>query len=137
MNAASKPVPREVRLQAQSPWRRVAVEFIRSPTAVVGLVALLIIVLVAVRGTGVDHPHVRVFDAGGGSAGGVVRQAENRDVAGVDRRGTALGVLALFGRQRDQREVSAALQPLVNLQAGGALVAVDENHWKGHGWVLV
>ncbi|MFK3795537.1 MULTISPECIES: ABC transporter permease [unclassified Pseudomonas] len=48
MNAVSRPVPRDARLQAQSPWRRVAVEFVSSPTAVVGLIALLIIVLVAV-----------------------------------------------------------------------------------------
>ena len=48
MNAASKPVPSHVGLQAQSPWRRVAVEFISSPTAVVGLLVLVLIVLVAV-----------------------------------------------------------------------------------------
>lgn len=48
MNAASKPVPSHVGLQAQSPWRRVAVEFISSPTAIVGLLVLVLIVLVAV-----------------------------------------------------------------------------------------
>ncbi len=37
-----------VRLQTQSPWRRVSVEFMNSPTAVVGLLVLLAIVLVAV-----------------------------------------------------------------------------------------
>lgn len=48
MNAASKPAPANVGLQAQSPWRRVALEFISSPTAVVGLLVLVLIVLVAV-----------------------------------------------------------------------------------------
>lgn len=48
MNAASKPVPSHVGLQAQSPWRRVALEFISSPTAFVGLLVLVLIVLVAV-----------------------------------------------------------------------------------------
>jgi peptide/nickel transport system permease protein len=48
MNAASKPVPSHVGLQAQSPWHRVAVEFISSPTAVIGLLVLVLIVLVAV-----------------------------------------------------------------------------------------
>lgn len=48
MNAASKPAPANVGLQAQPPWRRVAVEFISSPTAVVGLLVLVLIVLVAV-----------------------------------------------------------------------------------------
>ncbi|TDV58261.1 peptide/nickel transport system permease protein [Pseudomonas graminis] len=48
MNAASKPVPSHVGLQAQSPWRRVVLEFISSPTAVVGLLVLVLIMLVAV-----------------------------------------------------------------------------------------
>lgn len=48
MSAVEKASMASVRLQAQSPWRRVAVEFMSSPTAVVGLLVLLIIVLVAV-----------------------------------------------------------------------------------------
>lgn len=48
MNAVQKALPPSVRLQAQPPWRRVAVEFMNSPTAVVGLLVLLAIVLVAV-----------------------------------------------------------------------------------------
>ena len=48
MNTLAKKIPDSVRLQTQSPWRRVAVEFISSPTAVVGLLVLLVIVLVAV-----------------------------------------------------------------------------------------
>jgi len=48
MNTLAKKIPDSVRLQTQSPWRRVAVEFMSSPTAVVGLLVLLVIVLVAV-----------------------------------------------------------------------------------------
>ncbi|QZP31105.1 ABC transporter permease [Pseudomonas sp. DR48] len=48
MNAIQKTTSLNVRLQAQSPWRRVFVEFKGSPTAVVALLALLAIVVVAV-----------------------------------------------------------------------------------------
>lgn len=47
MNAVSRPVVSPIGLQAQSPWRRVAVEFMGSPTAVIGLLVLVVIVLVA------------------------------------------------------------------------------------------
>ncbi|WP_122586033.1 ABC transporter permease [Pseudomonas viridiflava] len=47
MNAISKTATASVGLQAQSPWRRVAVEFTRSPSAMLGLVILMIIILVA------------------------------------------------------------------------------------------
>jgi len=47
MNAIPKTATASVGLQAQSPWRRVAVEFTRSPSAMLGLVVLMIIILVA------------------------------------------------------------------------------------------
>ncbi|QXG35416.1 ABC transporter permease [Pseudomonas viridiflava] len=47
MNAIPKTATASVGLQAQSPWRRVAVEFTRSPSAMLGLVILMIIILVA------------------------------------------------------------------------------------------
>ena len=45
---------------------------------------------------------------------------------GVDGLGAARGVAALGRRQRQQAQVVAALEPFMDLQAGGALVAVDE-----------
>jgi hypothetical protein len=33
----------------------------------------------------------------------------------------------MFGRQLQQAQVGAPRQPLAHLQAGGALVAIDEN----------
>jgi peptide/nickel transport system permease protein len=48
MSAIEKASLARVRLQTQSPWRRVAAEFMGSKTAVVGLLVLVIIVLVAV-----------------------------------------------------------------------------------------
>jgi hypothetical protein len=63
----------------------------------------------------------------------VVRQAEDHQVGGVEQLGPGGGVLAAFGRDRQQLEVRAADQPLADLQAGGAGLAVDENpgltHW--------
>ena len=47
MNAISKTATASVGLQTQSPWRRVTVEFTRSPSAMLGLVILMIIILVA------------------------------------------------------------------------------------------
>lgn len=48
MSAVEKALPTRVPLQAQSPWRRVAVEYMNSPMAVAGLVVLVAIVLVAI-----------------------------------------------------------------------------------------
>ncbi len=47
MIAVLKTSTASLRLQTQSPWRRVSVEFMNSPTAVFGLLVLLAIVLVA------------------------------------------------------------------------------------------
>ncbi|EPN35085.1 binding-protein-dependent transport systems inner membrane component, partial [Pseudomonas syringae pv. actinidiae ICMP 18807] len=47
MNVTAKVAPANTLLQAQSPWRRVIVDFMSSTTAVVGLLLLLVIVLVA------------------------------------------------------------------------------------------
>ncbi|AZG86690.1 ABC transporter permease [Pseudomonas syringae pv. pisi str. PP1] len=47
MNVIEKAPIGSTLLQAQSPWRRVLTEFFSSPTAVTGLVVLLLIVLVA------------------------------------------------------------------------------------------
>ncbi|MBN3467571.1 ABC transporter permease [Pseudomonas savastanoi pv. phaseolicola] len=48
MNVIEKAPIGSTLLQAQSPWRRVLTEFFSSPTAVTGLMVLLVIVLVAV-----------------------------------------------------------------------------------------
>lgn len=47
MNVIAKVAPANTLLQAQSPWRRVIVDFMSSSTAVVGLLLLLVIVLLA------------------------------------------------------------------------------------------
>ncbi|MCY1196742.1 hypothetical protein D9M72_80920 [compost metagenome] len=91
----------------------------------------------AMRRTGVDHADRRVDDGGRRLARGLVGQAQDGDVAGVDRLGAALRVLALRLGQRQQPQVGAAVQALMDLQAGGALVAVDENKGMGHGAVFL
>ena len=55
------------------------------------------------------------------------------DVAAVDRLGAAAGVLAVRFGQGQQLQIRAAAQAVVDLQAGGALVAINENEgWIGH-----
>lgn len=59
----------------------------------------------AVRRTRIDHPNGGVFDARYSVACGLVGQAENRDVAGVDDFGATLRILAMFGAERDKPQV--------------------------------
>ena len=88
----------------------------------------------AVGRAGVDHAHGGVVDGGDCFAGGSVGQAQDGDVAAVDGFGAAGGVLAVGLGQRQQLQVGAAVQALVDLQAGGALVAVNKNKGLGsHG----
>lgn len=80
----------------------------------------------AVRRTRIDYPNVGVYDARYSVACGLVGQAENRDVAGVDDFGATLRILAVFGAERDDPHIGPVAQTLMDLQSGGALVAVDE-----------
>ncbi|MNP23424.1 hypothetical protein D3C76_1161340 [compost metagenome] len=86
----------------------------------------------AVRRTGVDHPHLRVVDRCHGFTSGVVGQAQQGDVGAVDGLAAALRVFALGLGQGEQAQVAAALQAGMDLQAGGALVAVDEDNRSVH-----
>ncbi|MCY1435181.1 hypothetical protein D9M71_512670 [compost metagenome] len=86
----------------------------------------------AVRRAGVDHPHLWVVDCGHGLAGGVVGQAQQGDVGAVDRFAAALRVLALGLGEGQQAKIATALQAGMDLQACGALVAVDENNRGVH-----
>jgi hypothetical protein len=65
-------------------------------------------------------------------ARGAIGQAEDRDVAGVDGFGATPGILALRRGKRDEFQIGPAAKPFVNLQPGGALVAVDENKGRAH-----
>ncbi|MNP51924.1 hypothetical protein D3C76_1462790 [compost metagenome] len=85
------------------------------------------------RRTGVDHPHVRVDDGRHCVTRGIVRQAQDRHVGAVDGLGAQLQVLALGRWQGQQAQVVAAVQAGVDLQAGGALIAVDKNQGLVHG----
>jgi hypothetical protein len=72
-------------------------------------------------------------DCGHGLACGVVGQAQQGDVGAVDRFAAALQVLALGLGQGQQAQIATALQAGMDLQACGALVAVDENNRGVHG----
>ncbi len=86
----------------------------------------------AVGGTCVDYSDVRIGDGVHRFARGGVGQTEDGDVAGVDGFGTALRILAFRGGKREQSDVGPVMQPFVDLQPSGALVAVDENKGKVH-----
>ncbi len=90
----------------------------------------------AVGRAGVDQPHTRPPHQRDGGAGGVVWKAQQGDVAGVQRLGAAGGVAALGVGQGQQAQVGARAQAVQQLQAGGALVTVDEHEGLGHGVVL-
>jgi len=67
-------------------------------------------------------------------AGSGIRQAQQGDVGAVDGLGAAGCILAFGGRQGQDAQVLAVAQALMDLQAGGALVAIDEDQGKcAHG----
>ncbi|MNL27759.1 hypothetical protein D3C87_1493680 [compost metagenome] len=81
----------------------------------------------AMRRTGVDDAHRRVHHRRRRLARRLVRQAQDGHVTGVDGVGTALRILAFGLGQRQQAQVGTAVQTFMNLQAGGALVAVNKD----------
>ena len=88
-----------------------------------------------VRGAGVDHHGVGVTQRRHQLLGRRVGQAEHGDVGRAGDLGALGEVLAVGHRQLEQLDVRAVLQPVVDLQAGGAVLAVDENLGlvAGHG----
>ncbi|MDT4821170.1 hypothetical protein FQZ97_543330 [compost metagenome] len=91
----------------------------------------------AMRRTGVDHADRRIHDGSRRLARRLVGQAQDRHVAGVDGLGAALRVLAFGLGQRHQLQVGSPVQAFMDLQARGALVAVDENKRFGHGAIFL
>ncbi len=87
----------------------------------------------AVRRARIDHPNGGVFDGRYRVACGLVGQAENRDVAVVDGFGATLRILAMFRAEGEKPQIAALAQTLMDLQPGGALVAIDEYKGTCHG----
>ena len=81
----------------------------------------------AMRGRGVDDPHAGAGNQADRLARRIVGQAEDDGVGAVEEFGAGRSVLALVGRDRQELEIGAAFQPLPDLQAGGAGLAVDED----------
>ena len=86
----------------------------------------------AMRGRRVDDDGVGVGDELHGFLRCIVRQAEDDGVGVVHQFGARGGVLAALGRDGDDLQVAALLEPLADLEAGGAGFAVDED-FSGHG----
>ena len=81
----------------------------------------------AVRGRGVEHDRVRVFDQICRRDGRRVRQTQKRDVRAVEHLALRLDIVPKLRRQGQQRDVRALCQPVVNAQPGRAGAAVNEN----------
>ncbi|MCY1531183.1 hypothetical protein D9M68_664020 [compost metagenome] len=86
----------------------------------------------AVGGTCVDHPDGWIDDGVHRLACRGIGQTEDGDVAGIDGFRTTPWVPAFRRGKREQAEVGPAAQPFVDLQPGGALVAVDKNQGRAH-----
>jgi hypothetical protein len=87
------------------------------------------------RGRGVDHHRVGVAERRHQLLGRRIGQAEHGDVGRLGDLGALAEILAVGHRQLEQLDVGAVLQPVVDLQAGGAVLAVDEDLGlvAGHG----
>ena len=89
----------------------------------------------AMRRRGVDHDRVAVTHRGNQLLGCRVGQAEHGDVGRLGDLGALAQVLAVGHRQLQQLDVRPVLEPVEDLQPGGAVLAVDENLGlvAGHG----
>ena len=85
----------------------------------------------AVGGGGVDDPHRVALDQRCALARRTVGQAQDRDVRGVQQAPALLDVLALARIDLEQGQVGAPGEPLADLQARRAGLAVDE-YRRGH-----
>ena len=81
----------------------------------------------AMRGRGVDHACAGVADQRHAFLRRIVGQAEDGDVGLAQEIGACGRVLAALDRDRDDLDVVAAGKPRPDLQAGGAVFAVDED----------
>ena len=76
-------------------------------------------------GGGVNHTGVGVLDQAHRLHGGGVGQAEEHQIGLVDQPLSLCQVFPLVGIDGEQFNIVPLRQPLVDLQAGGALLAVD------------
>ena len=89
-----------------------------------------------VGGGGVDDPGVGVFDHSHGLTGSVIGETQEDQVGGVQKLLPLGGVLALFVVDEQQLDVGAGGEPVIDLQTGGALLAVNV-YFGFHGVLLV
>jgi hypothetical protein len=80
-----------------------------------------------VRGRGVDHLDAVALDQADGLARRIVRQAEDYGVSAVEQLTPRLDVLAALRVDRDELQIAPAGEPLADLEAGGAGLAIDEH----------
>src|SRR5690606_9188181 len=83
-------------------------------------------------GRGIDHPRRIVLDQRYALARGIVGQAPNGDVGGVQELGAGRWVLAPLRRNRNELDVLAPGKPRAYLQPRRAVLTVDEDFCR-HG----
>ena len=89
-----------------------------------------------VRGAGVNKAGISLRNPAGNLFGSIVRKTEYGNVSFKHLTPAFLGAAAQFLRQRQEFNVFAAGHPLVDAQARGAGVPINENFGK-HCWPLV
>ena len=85
-----------------------------------------------VGGGSVDDPGIGVFHQLYRLHGGLIRQAEEDHIGLVHQPFPFCGILALVFVDEQEPDVLPARQAVVDLEAGGALLAVDVDFWFTH-----
>ena len=79
------------------------------------------------RGRGVDDARCRIVDQGDGFAGGIVGQAQDNDIGGVEGVAARARIFAPGVVKLEQIELGAARQPGLDFKSGCARRAVNED----------
>ena len=85
-----------------------------------------------VRGGGVDDDGVGIGAHRDCLDRRVVGEAEDGGVRGVEKLGALGGILAIVAGERDDLDIVAAGEPVADLEAGRARLAVDEDLFRRH-----
>ena len=80
----------------------------------------------AVRRGGIQHHYIRIFDHGDCFPGGIIRQTEKCDIAGVEHLPAPWRIFAVFFGKKHQFDVFALLEPLIDPKTGSPGLPVNK-----------
>ncbi|MNN24503.1 hypothetical protein D3C81_1379380 [compost metagenome] len=86
----------------------------------------------AERRAGVDHARIGIGHQRNRLARGHVRQAQKRDIRGIQKACSLLRVLALVIGNAQQLHIGATREVVQQPETGGAFLTIDE-HFENHG----